>query len=102
MRDPTDTRQVDTEREAAAAAKRERQRRDIEDLKWLLEQAQGRRFVWRLLEQAGVYQSTFNSSGSVTAFNEGKRAIGLWALAQIHDHTPDVLATMIKASSNDN
>ncbi len=80
-------------------AERERQRKlqqQIEDVKWLMNQKQGRRIVWRLLALAGVYQTSFNSSGSVTAFNEGKRNVGLVILADVHEHAPDESLVMLK------
>lgn len=96
MRDPHNTDHLDRERAANELQIRHQEQRDIQDFQWLMSQAQGQRFVWRLLEKAGVYRSTFNSSGSITAFNEGQRAIGLWVMGQIHDHTPDALSVMVK------
>ena len=32
------------------------------DVKWLMANKRGRRIVWRLLDQAGVFRSTFNTN----------------------------------------
>lgn len=51
------------EQEALAeeAAKKQRLRRDNElnDLRLICDTEHGRRFIWRLLEQAGVWRSTY-------------------------------------------
>lgn len=99
MRDLLDTRGREQDTEAEALVKREALAQEIADFKWLMSQPQGQRFAWRLLEKAGVYHTTFNSSGSITAFNEGKRAMGLWLVAQIHDHTPETLTAMIREAN---
>lgn len=74
----------------------EARRKEIEDLKWLMTHEPGRRFMWRLLEAAGVYRTSFNNSGSITAFNEGQRNVGLRFLAEIHEHLPERYVQMLK------
>lgn len=74
----------------------EARRKEVEDIKWLMAHKAGRRFMWRVLEKAGVYRSSFNNSGSITAFNEGQRNIGLMLVAEIQDVTPDQYLAMIK------
>lgn len=80
----------------AAREAAEELRRQVEDLKWLMAHKPGRRFMWRLLAMAGVYRTSFNTSGSVTAFNEGKRNVGLTYVAEIQEHVPDSYLTMLK------
>lgn len=67
-----------------------------EDFKWLMGNKRGRRIVWRLLERTGVYRSSFNHSGSITAFNEGGRNVGLIYMAAIQESCPDQYAVMAK------
>jgi hypothetical protein len=74
----------------------ERRRKEVEDMKWLMAHKPGRRFMWRLLELAGVYRTSFNNSGSVTAFNEGQRNVGLRYVAEIQELTPDHYLLMLK------
>lgn len=87
--DPTDLLRQERDAEADEAGARERRRRELEDLRWLLGHPQGRRIASRLLDEAGVFRSSFNTSGSVMAFQEGKRNIGLFLTAELIDASPD-------------
>lgn len=95
MRDPIEP--VDEHEEAAkearAALKRKQQ---VEDFKWLMAHAQGRRIVSRLLEESGVHRTSFNHSGSVMAFNEGKRHLGLYLMAEILEIAPESYVKLLK------
>lgn len=87
--DPTDIRRQEREAETEEVVARERRRRELEDLRWLLGHPQGRRIATRLLDEAGVFRSSFNTSGSVMAFNEGKRNLGLFLTAELLEASPE-------------
>lgn len=80
-----------TERDAEAdeAVARDRRRKELDDLRWMLGHPQGRRIVSRILEEAGVFRSSFHNSGSVMAFNEGRRHLGLFLTAELLEASPD-------------
>lgn len=88
------------EQERADAERRERDKLAAtnadNDLKWLMDQKRGRRIVWRQLEATGIYRSSFNHSGSVMAFNEGARNVGLKLLADVTRVSPHGYALMIE------
>lgn len=67
---------------------------EVDDLKWLMGEKQGRRIVWRLLSEAGVYRSSFSVDAAVMAFREGERNRGLKLLTEITEHCPDQLNRM--------
>lgn len=73
---------------------------EIDVLAWLMTDKRGRRFVWRLLAEAGVYQSTFTGDPLTSAFAEGKRAQGLKLTASIFQHCPDRFSEMQKEARN--
>lgn len=54
---------------------RSRARRDGERLKaafqWLLSDRRGRSLAWWLLQEAGLYRTSFSSDAAITAFQEG-------------------------------
>jgi hypothetical protein len=96
INDPTDLRRQEREAEAEEVGARELRRRELEDLRWLLGHPQGRRIAMRLLDEAGVYRSSFNHSGSVMAFNEGKRHMGLFLTAEFLEASPDGFMKVLK------
>lgn len=77
--------------EAKAAAERTAKIRAEQwaaDLKSLMAEPYGRRIVWRLLEEAGVYRETFSESHAVMALNAGQRRQGLFMVLEIERHCP--------------
>lgn len=84
---------ADTGERAKAA-----QNMEVDDLKWLMSNKRGRRFVCRLLERAGVWRLSFNTNALTMAFNEGVRNEGLRLMAQITTHCADRYAEMLKES----
>ncbi len=75
------------------AAKTVRLRRN-DDFRWLMGDARGRRFVWDLLGKAGLFRSSFGPSTELTAFNEGRRDLGLGVLAELMQLCPEQYARM--------
>ena len=64
-----------------------------EDLKEILSSVGGRRFLWKLLEECGVYKISFTGD-NYTIFNEGKRQIGLRLIEDIFNAFPWAYAEM--------
>lgn len=73
---------------------------ELNDIKALMSQPAGRRFMWRLLTRCGVYQSSFTGN-SGTFFKEGERNVGLWVLADIHETALDEFLAMMKEAKRD-
>jgi hypothetical protein len=94
--DPTDLKRQEREAEADEAGARERRRKELDDLRWLLGHPQGRRIVSRVLDEAGVFRSSYNHSGSLMAFNEGRRHIGLWMTAELMEASADGYLKILK------
>ncbi|CAB4161432.1 hypothetical protein UFOVP728_49 [uncultured Caudovirales phage] len=67
----------------------------IEDVRWLMSSPRGRRLVWWLLGKCGVNRTSFNNSGSVMAFNEGQRNIGLLLQGEVIEASPEAYMTML-------
>jgi hypothetical protein len=53
------------------------------DLLKILSIPEGRRFLWKLLDQSGVFRTVFNTDTHAMAFNEGWRSMGLSILNDI-------------------
>jgi len=94
--DPLDLR--GQERDRADKELRERLDRQNEeaDVKWLMSQKRGRRMVWRFLDQAGVFRSSFSTNAMQMAFAEGARNRGLRLLDLIRTACPEQYHVMMK------
>jgi hypothetical protein len=85
------------ERAAADNAEEERRQRqkEISDLCKVMGSKEGRRFMWRLLSDAGVYRLSFDVDAVVMAFNEGNRNAGLRHLNDMMTACPQLYAQML-------
>jgi len=95
QRDPIDIRRQQQEAERLERAAEAKRRRDVEDFKSLMKLKEGRRFVWRLLAETGVYHSSFTGN-SETFFKEGRRSIGLILMGELHTICPELYAVMVE------
>lgn len=84
----------------AEAEKRDRLAAEIEidDLKWLMSNKRGRRFMRLLLDRAGVWRLSFNTNALAMAFAEGQRNEGLRQVGMLNEHCPERYAEMLKES----
>lgn len=87
-------------KQKAEQAEREAQA-ETDELLWLMSDKRGRRFVWRLLERAGIYRLSFvQGSFDATAFREGQRNEGLRLMSSLHQHCPERVSEMQKEARN--
>ena len=75
--------------------------RDEQDLKKLLRQKEGLRFIWRQLCAAGIFRPSFSTDALVMSHNEGKRNLGLRLLAEVMAIDPDAYLKMTKMAKED-
>jgi len=85
---------LNEEKQAIEDRNRRKRERELGDLKKVLEKAEGRRFVWRILSQAGIFRTSFSPNALNMAFNEGGRNIGMIVLDDIMTATPDSFQRM--------
>ena len=57
------------------------------NLKEVLSTSAGRNVLWHILDNAGIYTSSFTGN-SQTFFNEGRRSLGLYILSLMEDADP--------------
>jgi len=69
---------------------------ESEDIKWIMSNKRGRRYIWRLITRAGVYKTSFTANSNATAFNEGARNIGLSIISDVYDSAPESFEVMVK------
>lgn len=95
-RDPYDLLALDGAPEEESDEDKRRRLQQEDDIKWLMAHAAGRRIAVRILEVTGVRRTTFNPSGSVMAFNEGRRNVGLWFEGNLMANAPDGYIKLLK------
>lgn len=87
----------DAVRESARKAK-ELAKRQRADTRAVLDSPEGRRVVWRMLERAGIFRSSFTGNSSTTVFNEGMRNLGLMLMSDINEACPEKYLVMLNES----
>lgn len=65
------------------------------DLRAVMSTPQGRRFVWRLLEHAGLFGPSYASDHGATAYNEGRRSIAIGLLTRVQTEATDLYVTAL-------
>lgn len=81
--DPTDIRGEQARLALSEEERRKKRLLELSDLTVVMRSPEGRRVVWQAMAFAGIYRSSFDNSGSVTAWNEGRRSVGLYLLQQL-------------------
>ena len=97
--DPLDTQAQDRAKAGKAARDKLVRDEEVGDVKWLMGSRRGRRILWRLLEQSGVFRLSFNTNAMQMAFAEGNRNFGNRILALIHTHCPELYPTMVREAN---
>lgn len=76
-------------RERAEKLRQAQLERDKRDLQWVMGSEEGRRVMYRLLEQAGIYTTSFVAGDPhATSFREGMRNNGLQLMQQLLNAGP--------------
>lgn len=99
-RNPTDIRGQDAERDETEAKKRIRKEQERDDLKAVMATRAGRRFVWRLLAQAGIARDSGSLDPYVMAYEKGARIAGLELLLEIDAACPERYDDMKREQRN--
>ncbi len=82
-------------KEADYKAKRGRER-ELDDVRYVLSNVQGRRFLWRYIKECGIFQTSFTGVANTTFFREGEKNVGLRMMADINESEPEMWITMMK------
>lgn len=83
-------------KEAEKKIKHEKQQ-EIHDLKNIMQTAQGRRFIYKLITFCGVFKTSYTGN-SGTFYNEGMRNVGLMIMSEINEHCPELYVSMLNES----
>lgn len=90
-------------REFAAKEHQERQRLErlqrADDLRGVMATPEGRRFIWALLQDAGLFGSSFTGEAFGTAFAEGKRANAVQLMRFAQAESRDMYIRMVEEAA---
>lgn len=96
MTDPTDIAGLDAEQTRERDEAKAKRLQEEADLKWLMSHASGRRFAARLLEQTALLRTSFHTSGSLMALNEGRKQLGYWLQGELLEVDPQGYIRLLK------
>lgn len=99
--DQIDIKARQAESERRDSARKLEAKNEINDLVWLMSERAGRRIAYRLLADAGVFVGSFTGEALGSAFNEGKRAIGLRLLADLNENCVEQYVLMLREHRED-
>lgn len=81
--DPTDLASQEEAKALAAKTREEAQAQSNLDFKWLMSDERGRRFMWQLLSECGMYRDPMTGN-SQTFYNLGQQRVGRWLTERLH------------------
>ena len=93
--------ETDDEKKKAAELHKRIRDRERSDIKKVLDRSEGRRFIWRILSEAGIYRSCFSTNALEMARLEGKRDMGNFIIQDVLSAKPDALEIMRREAIND-
>jgi hypothetical protein len=92
----------EAQREKSAREATQRARVAADDLKWVMQNKRGRRFVHGVLDRAGVFRTSFHTNALTMAFNEGARNEGLKLTTLLMEHCPELWQQMLAEQKEPN
>lgn len=80
---------------------KDRAKRARDDVRAVMSTPSGRRVMWQLLSDAGIFRTSFTGN-SETFFREGARSLGLKVFTQIQENAPDLYMLMAQEAQTEN
>jgi len=62
----------------------------------LMQTENGRAFMWRQLQQTGIFSNDFDRDPVTLAFLSGQREHGVWLTSELKEAAPDEYLKMLK------
>ncbi len=101
MTDTFDIEAQEKARQAEIEKVRYAMRIEKEDVIWLMSGKRGRRFVYSILERAGVFKLSFDENPLKMSFNEGRRNEGLALMSKLMKYCPKSYTAMLEEQPDD-
>lgn len=79
----------DTDKKEEEKKKAIKRQIELEDVRYLMQSQQGRRFFWKLLGHCQVYGSIFNTNALTQSHNSGRQDVGHFVQGEIVQASPE-------------
>jgi hypothetical protein len=73
-----------------------RMAQEREDIQYVMKSPQGRRVMWRILEQSKMLATDLFAGDERTNVNIGRRDMGVWLYTEIMQHAPEKFITILQ------
>lgn len=87
--------------EIEAAKKAKERQQELDDLRLVMSNPNGRRVIWRILSESGLYQNPFvPGAPDATSYNCGRQSQGQWLLSEVMIAAKDYFLAMQKENGD--
>jgi hypothetical protein len=93
--DPFDVDDQVEQREERLLSDEQKRRAELEDVRFIMLSVQGRRFVWRMLAQAGVKKIAYRHDTHEEGFVLGMQNFGFFIESEVNEAGPELYLKML-------
>lgn len=68
---------------------------EMDDIRFLMDSVQGRRFLWRILEKGNIFGPSYTPNGGNIFFNDGMKNVACFVLQEIMEECGDQFIIMM-------
>lgn len=68
--------------------------RELSDIRFIIQKPEGRRFIWRVLEEGRVFHDAYQPDSNTTYYNLGRQSISRLFLNELLEAKPEALSQM--------
>lgn len=80
----------------AEQREKELRKQQLNDIRTVMSNASGRRFMWRVLERCSTFNSVYNKESSTMAYLSGQQDLGHFLMAEIVEADENLLLKIMK------
>ena len=82
--------------ERAKRKQEDLEKQQMNDIRTVLSNASGRRFLWRVLEKCNAFGSVFSSDSSLMSYHSGQQDLGHFLMSEITQADENLLLKLMK------
>jgi len=95
---------ISDEKEVKRAERKEKdlRKQELNDIRTVLSNASGRRFLWRILSKCNTFNSVYTKDENRVFYNSGQQDIGHFLMAEVVETDENLLLKMMKDNQTKN